>query len=91
MLEQSLRSGRNPAETLYSLAKVRGYTPKAVEPPAAQKMDTLEAGAKAASGIDNLTGGKPKTIGIQSLIEMDDDEFYKITSNEKAFRRIFGE
>ncbi len=91
VLEQSLRSGRNPAETLYSLAKVRGYTPKAVEPPAAQKMDTLEAGAKAASGIDNLTGGKPKTIGIQSLIEMDDDEFYKITSNEKAFRRIFGE
>ena len=91
VLDQSLRSGRNPAETLYNLAKARGFVPKAQEQPGAEKMDTLEAGAKAASGIDNVAGRQSKTIGIQSLIEMDDDEFYKIVSNEKSFRRLFGE
>lgn len=91
VLEQSLRSGRNPAETLYTLSKVRGYAPKAVEPPAEQKMGKLEAGARAASGIDNVAGRQTKTIGIQSLIEMSDDDFYKISSDEKAFRKLFGE
>jgi hypothetical protein len=91
VLEQSLRSGRNPAETLYQLSKVRGYTPKAAETPAEQRMEMLKAGSKAASGIDNVAGRQTKTIGIQSLIEMDDDEFYRISSNEKAFRKLFGE
>jgi hypothetical protein len=91
VLEQSLRSGRNPAETLYNLSRVRGFAPKAVEPPAEQRMQKLEAGSKAASGIDNVAGRQSKTIGIQSLIEMSDDEFYKISSDEKAFRRLFGE
>jgi hypothetical protein len=88
---QSLQSGRNPAQVLYELAKVRGYAPKAQAPKAEQKMDTLESGNRAASGIDNVAGRQQKSVSLQSLIEMDDDEFYKISSSPKAFRRLFGE
>jgi hypothetical protein len=91
VLQQSLQSGRNPAQVLYELAKVRGYAPKAAAPKAEQRMDTLEAGNKAASGIDNVAGRQTKSISLQSLIEMDDDEFYKLSSSPKAFRRLFGE
>jgi hypothetical protein len=91
VLQQSLQSGRNPAQVLYELAKVRGYAPKAAAPKAEQKMDALEAGSKAASGIDNVAGRQTKSISLQSLIEMDDDEFYKLSSSPKAFRRLFGE
>jgi hypothetical protein len=91
VLQQSLQSGRNPAQVLYELAKVRGYAPKAAAPTGEQKLDTLAAGNKAASGIDNVAGRQTKSISLQSLIEMDDDEFYKLSSSPKAFRRLFGE
>jgi hypothetical protein len=91
VLQQSLQTGRNPAQVLYELAKVRGFAPKAAPPKGEQKMDALEAGSKAASGIDNVAGRQTKSISLQSLIEMDDDEFYKLSSSPKAFRRLFGE
>ena len=91
LLHQSLQNGRNPAATLYELAKVRGYAPKPAAPPAEQQLATLQAGAKAAAGIDNVAGRQTKSISVQSLIEMDDDQFAKIAGNEKAWRKLFGE
>lgn len=91
LLQQTLANGRNPAQTLYELAKVRGYAPKPVAPAPEAKLETLQAGAKAAAGIDNVAGRQQKSISVQSLIEMDDDQFAKIAGNEKAWRRLFGE
>ena len=76
---------------LYALAKARGYTPKATAPAPEQKMEQLEQGQAAARDIASSPGRQTKSITLQSLIEMDDDAFYKISSNPRAFKRLFGE
>lgn len=91
LLQTAAQNKQNPAAMLYAVAKARGYAPK---PPAAdgqQKMETLAAGQRAASGVASVSGRQQTPVSIQALAEMDESDFYKISSNEKAWRKLFGE
>jgi hypothetical protein len=85
---RTAQTGGNWAETLYSLAKARGYAPKAV--PAEKKMAQLQDGQQAAAGLSEVSGRQTVPLSIQSLANMDDDDFYKISSNPKEWARLLG-
>jgi hypothetical protein len=88
LMMRTAQTGRNWAETLYSLAKARGYAPKAV--PAEKKMAQLQDGQQAAAGLSEVSGRQTVPLSIQSLANMDDDDFYKISSNPKEWARLLG-
>jgi hypothetical protein len=88
LMMRTAQTGGNWAETLYSLAKARGYAPKAV--PAEKKMEQLKEGQQAAAGLSEVSGRQTVPLSIQSLASMDDDDFYKISSNPKEWAKLMG-
>jgi len=78
--------GANPAERLYKLAKLRGYTPKKADAPkdtAQQKLATVEKGQQASKSLSQAAGSATKTNSLQALADMSDDEFDKATVGKK--------
>lgn len=79
---RSLQRGKNPAETIYELAKARGYTaakPAAEAAPAAatDKIGQIAAGQQQRS-LGQARGSGPAALNAQRLIELSDAEFLKI-------------
>jgi len=84
----AINRGVNPGESVYNLAKSRGYTKAEalsdVEDPIAKEnldktMDRLEAGTKAASTLSGGTGGKVEgDLTLADIDKMGDDEFDKL-------------
>ncbi len=78
----ALQQGRNPAEIVYALAKMRGYAPKA---PAAQaaaggegeaaKLARIAKGQEAGASLGAASGAAPGKTGIEALLAMSDAEF----------------
>ncbi len=72
--------GVNPAERMYALAKTRGYAKAAPEQtPEEVKMQTLEKGLEASRSLSsgNATKGE---MTLETLADLDDDEFDKVWS-----------
>jgi len=88
LMMRTAQTGGNWAETLYSLAKARGYAPKTVH--AEKKMEQLKEGQQAAAGLSEVSGRQTVPLSIQSLASMDDDDFYKISSNPKEWAKLMG-
>jgi hypothetical protein len=89
LLQTAAQNRQNPAKMLYDVAKARGYQTRA--PAGEQQMERLQAGARASQGVASVTGRQSVPISIQTLATMDEADFYKISSNEKAWRKLFGE
>jgi hypothetical protein len=88
----ALRRGKNPAETFYNFAKHRGFAgPKPVEKPAAaEKLSTIAAGQAAGKSLGSAAGTSPPALTLKTLAEMPDDEFAKISTDKKAWRKMMG-
>jgi len=70
--ETALRSGRNPAEIAFEMAKASGWVKKAQAQDT--KMQTLQKGVKAASSLGS--GGAPQgNLTIEALASMSESEF----------------
>ncbi len=89
LMQRSRQANADWAETLYGLAEARGYQPKTTVP-AEQKMAQLQDGQKAAAGLSEVSGRQTVPLSIQSLASMDDDDFYKISSNPKEWAKLMG-
>ncbi len=80
----SLRSGQNPAQVVYQLAKLRGYGAKQT----AQKLATIEQGQKAASSLANVAGvGEGPGVSLAEIDSMSEDEFDKFWSKFEKTQR----
>lgn len=84
IVAKALQSEQNPAESIYKLAKMRGYQGKqaaneSINNQAKQKMETLERGMNASKSLSNNGGGQANgDLTIESILAMDDDEFDKV-------------
>lgn len=74
IVDKALKDEVNPAERIYSLAKVRGY--KAAEK--AQKMDVVEKGIKAGKSLSSASGVSDGEVTLESLADLPSDEFNKM-------------
>lgn len=90
IVKKALADDINPAERMYKLAKLRGYSKK-VEAPAEvpkpqPKLDTIEKGVKASQSLSNKGGASPKSLSLEDLADMDpNSEDFK-----KGWKQLIG-
>jgi hypothetical protein len=90
---QAMQAGRNPAEAVYSLAKMRGYQPPQAQngngqgapaapaaPDPAQRLAQIAAGQQQSRSLANVRGTGPAPITAQRLAEMSAAEFEQFLS-----------
>jgi len=94
LVAKALSSGRNPAESIYKMAKLRGFSGKGniqtntgskVSDKIAeneQKIANLERGIKASKTINGAGHNVPDTLSLEAVASMDDDEFEKLDWNK---------
>lgn len=84
----ALNSGMNPAEVVYQLAKMRGYTPKQAQAmkKEAEKIVSIEKGQKAASTLATAPGGTDE-VSLGDIEKMSDEEFDKYWDEKVAGKR----
>lgn len=93
MVAMALNQGANPAERIYALAKVRGYTAKPAKqatPTPAEKLETVQKGQQAARSLSNAPGSASKPGSLEALLEMSDEEFDEATKGNK-WPKLFGQ
>jgi len=87
-----LRMGKNPAQAVYEMAKLRGYAPKAAEAPAAAASEEVELQNKrqqAMSPLSNAAGKAPSNTTLRDLVNLPAEEFIAKTKGknwDKLFR-----
>lgn len=79
--------GQSPAEIAYKFAQARGYVGK--QPDAAQRIQTAQRGAAAATSLGNGASTGSGAMGARELLAMSDEEFAKATSGDK-WRKLMG-
>lgn len=78
---QALNSRRNPAELVYNLAKVWGYTPKQAD--AAARLAAVANGQARASSLSSVGGDTAKgTPGLADIANMSDEEFNQLAASK---------
>lgn len=94
LAQQALQSGRNPAEMVYTMAKLRGYAAK-VAPVTQDNIDRISQGQKANTSLSNINGTSVNTKGLSGadIAKLPEDEFQKLmASMTKAQQRAaFGD
>lgn len=78
---KAYQDGVNPAERLYSLAKLRGYKESELKANE-QKIDQLEKGVQASRSLSGSSGKSNKPMRLEDIAELPDDEFEKVDWNK---------
>lgn len=101
--DRMVQQGKNPAEAIYEMAKLRGYAPAA--PPAepepgvdqalvdanTDKLKTVQAGQKQAATLSQARGSAPQAMTANRLMEMSATEFEAFRQKSpKEFRNLMG-
>ena len=94
----ALQQGRNPAEIVYALAKMRGYAPKAAAARngaaegEAAKLARIAKGQEAGTSLGAASGAAPGKTGIEALLAMSEGEFATALDKMSAdqLRQHFG-
>jgi hypothetical protein len=100
LAQAALQQGRNPAEIIYALAKMRGYAPNAAAAKGraangegeAAKLARIAKGQEAGTSLGAATGAAPGKTGIEALLGMSDAEFASALDKMSAeqLRHHFG-
>jgi len=96
LAQAALQQGRNPAEVIYALAKMRGYAPKAGArregDGEAAKLARIARGQEAGTSLGAASGAAPGKTGIEALLAMSDAEFSTALDKMSAdqLRQHFG-
>lgn len=96
---QAFQRGKSPAETLYNIAKVRGYTGKAAangngaEDGAAEHVERVATGQQRSATLSGTGGGAaPTEMTVTRLLAMSNDEFDAwTTKNPARAARLMGQ
>lgn len=79
IVESAIKNRRSAGETLFKLAKARGFTGAPAEPPKidTSNIDRINAGQKAAASLRSAGGaaGTGEALTAQTLAQMDDDSY----------------
>lgn len=86
IVAKALQDGRNPAETIYSLAEGRGY--KAKSEAANDKLDTIAKGMENSRTLSGASKTAPAKTRLEALANMTDEEFDDATKGNK-WKRLF--
>lgn len=97
IVAQWLQRGENPAAKAFELAKLRGYAPKAPEPPAAVAQPgaekvKLQAERNAAAASLSAAGGAPPDNGLslEDIARLPPDEFRKRMAGDGWAKMVGG-
>lgn len=88
IVANALSQGKNPAESIYNLAKLRGYKKESTLNTQdkinanQQKIDAMERGLKSGKSLSNSGGVARENLTPEAIAEMDDDEFAKFDWNK---------
>jgi hypothetical protein len=89
IVANAFNAERNPAETIYKLAKVRGYKPASEKPADAQKkLDQLESGLKASKSLGTGGGKASDKFSLEAVAQMSNDEFSDFIANDKNWEKL---
>ena len=83
--QRALQLGENPANLAYQYALTAGYKPSVN---AEQKLNMMEAGQKASKPSGG--SGKSPTPSLEALLAMSDDDSYRATKDDNAFKKLVG-
>lgn len=88
---KAMQDGVNPAERLYKLAQKRGYkrADQSAVDDAARALDPIAKGQKAAKSLSGGGGEAPKKTTLESLAQLDDDEFEQIAGDPKKWAKLW--
>lgn len=85
LVVQAMQSGKSPSQVIYEFAKARGFAPSQSSAPApapmqnasaaVQKIQQVRNGQQAAQSLSNVGGAAAKTLTMDTLANMSDDEF----------------
>jgi len=83
---QAIQNEMSPAEVIYQVAQARGYVQKHVQnwqeteqkSPDEAKLDMIAKGQEASKSLSNSGGKSDAEISLESLADMDDEEFDKM-------------
>lgn len=84
-----LRMGKNPAQAVYEMARLRGYSPKATEPAPADSVELQQKRQQAMSPLSGAGGKPPTNSTLKDLVNLPMDEFIAKTKGkdwDKLFR-----
>lgn len=87
-----LRMGKNPAQAVYEMARLRGYAPKAAQaanPAASEEVDLQNKRQAAMSPLSNAAGKAPSNTTLRDLVNLPAEEFIAKTKGknwDKLFR-----
>lgn len=100
---RSMGEGKNPAEVIYALAKLRGFstpapapaaapepTPAAAQADAAQKLNQIKGGQTQSRSLSNARGGATSPFTAERILEMSDAEFAKNLENADFLAQFGG-
>lgn len=73
LAQNAIATGGNPAEVVYNLAKLRGYTPSAK--PAA--LDQIEKGQQASTTLPSGANEGPSLLDVEQMSDEEFDEYWK--------------
>ena len=90
LVSEAMREGRNPAEAIYEMAKVRGYAkPEPKRDPengqfqTNEKLKTIQEGQDRSKGLGNASGNAaPGRLTAEALLKMDGDDFAKLSDKD---------
>lgn len=92
--EAAVSAGKNPAEALYNISKLRGYTPAAAAPGAPvvkPQGASLEAVQRAQAAAASLPAAPPTNpITVENLRQMGDSDLNKLVLDPKAWDEMAG-
>lgn len=71
----ALQNGRNAAEMVYELAKLRGYSGQSADSAAAQRVQQLEKGQQASQRLPSGSADESGNNSIDAAMKMDDAAF----------------
>ncbi len=95
IVNTALQQGRNPIETIYAVAKQRGFTKAAPSQPATQpandavRVEAMNKAEKATKTLSNAPGVASSTPTLDALVNMSETEFAEATAGGN-WRKLLG-
>lgn len=91
LIANAKQTGRNVAETVYNLAKQRGYAKKNVAEDATKTIERLAQGQKDSKSLSGVGGNATSRLTAESLAGMTDEQFAEVLrTNPNAVRDAMG-
>lgn len=87
LAQQSLKSGKNPAEIVYQMAKNYGYAPKKLETKEETKIEQIKKGQESSQSLGS-SGKAEQPLTLKSLEAMDDEDFDALVQNDKMWKKL---